>query len=286
MTASEAAAARRDGGRSGRGGWRAALEPRSCSASRARCRSTGLFAYDVRASTRARPHARRGRACSTPPTPRRSADALAGSSRRRADAPDEDVHSYLERRLVEQLGPAAAACTRDARATTRWPSRRASGPGTRYRRSRAASAAAAGAGRRGGGETGRSSCRATRTCSGRSPSCSATTWPRTPGRSRATTSACAGAYDAADVSPLGAGALAGSSLPLDPAWTRRRARLPAAFANTIDAVSDRDFVCDLLYACALAFVHLSRLAEEVVIFTSQEFALAELDDRVAHGRAR
>ena len=51
-----------------------------------------------------------------------------------------------------------------------------------------------------------------------------------------------------------------------------------SFDNTIDAVADRDFICDLLYACALGFVHLSRLAEEVVIFTSQEFAFAQLDD--------
>jgi len=57
---------------------------------------------------------------------------------------------------------------------------------------------------------------------------------------------------------------------------------PALGWSTL-AVADRDFICDLLYACALGFVHLSRFAEEVVIFTSQEFAFAQLDDTVALG---
>ena len=91
------------------------------------------------------------------------------------------------------------------------------------------------------------------------------------------------AYAAADECPLGAGALAGSSLPLDPQWTAAQLGFARSFDNTIDAVADRDFICDLLYACALGFVHLSRLAEEVIIFTSQEFAFAQLDDTVALG---
>ena len=91
------------------------------------------------------------------------------------------------------------------------------------------------------------------------------------------------AYDAADVSTLGAGALAGSSLPLDPAWTAASSasRRPSRTRSTPSPTATSS--CDLLYACALAFVHLSRLGEEVVIFTSQEFGLAELDDRVAMG---
>ena len=91
------------------------------------------------------------------------------------------------------------------------------------------------------------------------------------------------AYASADECPLGAGALAGSSLPLDARWTAAQLGFARSFDNTIDAVSDRDFICDLLYACALGFVHLSRLAEEVIIFTSQEFAFAQLDDTVALG---
>jgi argininosuccinate lyase len=88
---------------------------------------------------------------------------------------------------------------------------------------------------------------------------------------------------AADVSPLGAGALAGSSLPTDPAAVAAELGFASAFANSVDAVSDRDFACDLAYACAMAQVHLSRMAEEIVLHTSQEFGFAELDDSVAQG---
>ncbi len=91
------------------------------------------------------------------------------------------------------------------------------------------------------------------------------------------------AYASADECPLGAGALAGSSLPLDPQWTAAQLGFARSFDNTLDAVADRDFICDLLYACALGFVHLSRLAEEVIVFTTQEFAFAQLDDTIALG---
>ncbi len=91
------------------------------------------------------------------------------------------------------------------------------------------------------------------------------------------------AYSSADECPLGAGALAGSSLPLDARWTAAQLGFARSFDNTIDAVADRDFICDLLYACALGFVHLSRFAEEVIVFTTQEFAFAQLDDTVALG---
>jgi argininosuccinate lyase len=88
---------------------------------------------------------------------------------------------------------------------------------------------------------------------------------------------------AADSSPLGAGALAGSSLPVDPEGVAAELGFAAVFANSVDAVSDRDFACDLAYACAMAQVHLSRMAEEIVLYTSQEFGFAELDDAVAQG---
>ena len=93
----------------------------------------------------------------------------------------------------------------------------------------------------------------------------------------------AAARDAADVSPLGAGALAGSSLPLDPEGVAADLDLGSSFRNSVDAVADRDFACDLAYACAMTFVHLSRLGEELVLWTSSEFGWATLDDRVATG---
>lgn len=83
--------------------------------------------------------------------------------------------------------------------------------------------------------------------------------------------------------PLGAGALAGSSLPLDPVLVARELGFAAPAANSIDAVADRDFVAEFLFATALAGVHLSRLGEELVLWTSQEFAWVELDDAFATG---
>jgi len=91
------------------------------------------------------------------------------------------------------------------------------------------------------------------------------------------------ALDRVDVSPLGAGALGGTSLPLDPAWTARELGFASAFENSMDAVSDRDFVAEGLFVLALTGVHLSRLGEEVVFFASQEAGLFRLSDADATG---
>jgi argininosuccinate lyase len=87
----------------------------------------------------------------------------------------------------------------------------------------------------------------------------------------------------AAVSPLGSGALAGSSLPLDPALVARELGFDAPAANSIDAVSDRDFVAEFLFVAALAGVHLSRIGEEVVLWTTPSFGWVELDDAFATG---
>ena len=87
----------------------------------------------------------------------------------------------------------------------------------------------------------------------------------------------------AAMSPLGAGALAGSSLPLDPLATAAELGFDSAVANSIDAVADRDFVAEFLFVTAMVGVHLSRLGEEVVLWTSREFGWATLDDRFATG---
>jgi argininosuccinate lyase len=89
--------------------------------------------------------------------------------------------------------------------------------------------------------------------------------------------------EAADVCPLGAGALAGSSLPLDPAWVASELGFARSFANSLDAVADRDYVTGLSYACAVCMVHLSRIGEELVLWTSSEYGFAELDDSAATG---
>jgi argininosuccinate lyase len=85
------------------------------------------------------------------------------------------------------------------------------------------------------------------------------------------------------VSPLGSGALAGSSLPLDPVKVAKELGFDSAAANSMDAVADRDFAAEFLFVAAMCGVHLSRLGEEVVLWTSQEFGWAELDDAFATG---
>jgi argininosuccinate lyase len=87
----------------------------------------------------------------------------------------------------------------------------------------------------------------------------------------------------ASVSPLGSGALAGSSLPLDPEATAAELGFDTAAANSMDAVSDRDFAAEFLFIAALAGVHLSRLGEEIVLWASQEFRWIEMDDTYATG---
>jgi argininosuccinate lyase len=86
-----------------------------------------------------------------------------------------------------------------------------------------------------------------------------------------------------DVSPLGAGALAGSSLPLDPVATAADLGFAGAFENSLDAVSDRDFVAEALFDLALLGVHLSRIGEEIVLWSSAEFGFLRLADAWATG---
>ena len=86
-----------------------------------------------------------------------------------------------------------------------------------------------------------------------------------------------------DVSPLGAGALAGSSLPLDPATTASDLGFSSVFSNSLDAVSDRDFVAEALFDLALIGVHLSRLAEEIILWSTDEFGFLRLDDAYSTG---
>ncbi len=87
----------------------------------------------------------------------------------------------------------------------------------------------------------------------------------------------------ADVSPLGAGALAGSSLPLDPDAVASDLGFSRRFDNSLDAVSDRDFVAEALFVAALTQVHLSRLGEEIVLWSSEEFGFVRLADAYSTG---
>lgn len=86
-----------------------------------------------------------------------------------------------------------------------------------------------------------------------------------------------------EVSPLGAGALAGTSLAIDPAYTAELLGFARPFANSMDAVSDRDFVAESLFAISLLGIHLSRMGEELVLWTTSEFSFARLGDAFTTG---
>jgi len=92
-----------------------------------------------------------------------------------------------------------------------------------------------------------------------------------------------GARGRLNVCPLGSGALAGSSLPLNRRRTAELLGFPAISRNSLDAVSDRDFGVELVFCCATAAMHLSRLAEDWIIFCSQEFGFIRLDDAYCTG---
>ncbi len=87
----------------------------------------------------------------------------------------------------------------------------------------------------------------------------------------------------AAVSPLGSGALAGTTLPIDRERTARALGLAGVTQNSLDAVSDRDSAIELAFACALSAVHLSRLGEEVVLWTTREFGFMTLSDAFSTG---
>ena len=91
------------------------------------------------------------------------------------------------------------------------------------------------------------------------------------------------AYDAADVLPLGSAALAGTTFPIDRDMVAAELGFSAVSANSLDAVSDRDFLVDLTYACTLGMVHLSRLAEELILWSTGEFGFITLDDAWSTG---
>jgi argininosuccinate lyase len=93
----------------------------------------------------------------------------------------------------------------------------------------------------------------------------------------------AAAADEADALTLGSGAVAGTSYAVDTAALAKRLGFSRVVLNSIDASSDRDFVASFLYAVSLAMVHLSRLAEDVIIFTGEEHAFFELSDASATG---
>lgn len=89
--------------------------------------------------------------------------------------------------------------------------------------------------------------------------------------------------DRADELPLGAGALAGTAFAIDRATLARELGFGRVARNSIDATSDRDFVCETLFACSLLQIHLSRLAEDLILYSSPAFGYVELSDEYTTG---
>ena len=87
-----------------------------------------------------------------------------------------------------------------------------------------------------------------------------------------------GVYARTDIMPLGAGALAGTTLPIDRAFVAKRLNFERIYTNSLDAVSDRDYILEFLSAASILMVHLSRLSEEIILWCSREFSFVELDD--------
>lgn len=86
-----------------------------------------------------------------------------------------------------------------------------------------------------------------------------------------------------NVSPLGAGALAGTTFPIDREMTAELLGFEGIYENSLDAVSDRDFILEFLSASSILMMHLSRLGEEVILWSSREFSFIELDDAFSTG---
>ena len=90
-------------------------------------------------------------------------------------------------------------------------------------------------------------------------------------------------YAHADVMPLGSGALAGTTYPLNRERVAELLGFSAITQNSLDGVADRDFVCDYLYAASACMMHLSRFCEELILWNSHEFRFVEMDDAYATG---
>ncbi len=195
----------------------------------------------------------------------------------------EDVHLNLETMLTSRVGPSAASSTPAARATTR--SRRTCGSGR--------AAPWTGWTRRSSASSGRSSawpsatgtpCSRARPTSSRPSRCC---WPTTCSRtSRCSSATAAGSPTRARASTSrrwAPGRSPGPGIPLDRAATAAELGFDGVTANSLDAVSDRDFVVELLAAAALAMVHLSRLAEEVTWWSNPRFGFIRVADAFSTG---
>ncbi len=197
--------------------------------------------------------------------------------------PDEDVHSFVERKLVERIGDAGRRLH-----TGRSRNEQVSLDLRLYLRRRLPSlqgdvaalvAACAGQAERAGGALMPSYTHLRRA----QPILVAHYYLAHAAALRRDHARLAAAADEADALTLGSGAVAGTSYDVDTADLARRLGFSRVVANSVDASSDRDFVAAFLYACSVAMVHLSRLAEDLILFTGEEYGFFELADASATG---
>lgn len=87
-----------------------------------------------------------------------------------------------------------------------------------------------------------------------------------------------GVYKRSDIMPLGAGALAGTTFPIDRQMVANQLHFAKVYNNSLDAVSDRDYIMEFLSAASILMIHLSRISEEIIFWCSREFSFVELDD--------
>jgi argininosuccinate lyase len=196
---------------------------------------------------------------------------------------DEDIHAFVERKLVERIGEAGKRLH-----TGRSRNEQVSVDLRLYLKRRIASlqgglAALVGAMAGQAASAGDATMPAYTHLRRAQPVCVAHFWLAHAAALRRDHEGLAFASHAADVLPLGSGAVAGTSYPLDVQALARRLGFSRVALNSIDASSDRDFVSVFLHACSLAMIHLSRLAEDLIIFTGEEFRFFELSDAVATG---
>ena len=91
------------------------------------------------------------------------------------------------------------------------------------------------------------------------------------------------AFKQTDVSPLGAGSIAGSTLPIDPEFTAWKLGFEKHFSNAMDAISDRDFIIDFINSCVVGQIHLSRLSEELILWSTAEWKFVKISDEYSTG---
>ena len=92
-----------------------------------------------------------------------------------------------------------------------------------------------------------------------------------------------GVWEDADIMPLGAGAIAGTTFPIDRFYVAEQLHFEKVYANSMDAVSDRDYILNFLSFASVLMMHMSRLSEELCLWSSSEFGFVELDDAFATG---